>query len=259
MSDDILKQLIDLSNDLGRPELDYVMLGEGNTSARTDADSFYVKVSGAELRTATARGFVRVKFKPVIALLDMPHLEDSQIKAALTAAKMDPADPGHPSIETLLHAICLSLPGVDWVGHTHPTAINALTCSTSFEQAFGGRVFPDEIVLCGPASVLVPYADPGVPLARAVAAGIEAFVRDHGEQPRVIVLQNHGLIALGRTAQQVEEITRMAVKAARIRLGTYSAGGPRFLSQRDVDRIHTRPDEEFRRKQLGLDLRGTEG
>jgi rhamnose utilization protein RhaD (predicted bifunctional aldolase and dehydrogenase) len=258
MSDDILRQLIALSNDLGRPELDYVILGEGNTSARADADSFYVKVSGAELRTATTRGFVRVKFAPVMALLDMPGLDDKRTKAALTAAKVDPDDPGHPSIETLLHAICLGLPGVDWVGHTHPMVVNALTCSVSFEEAFGGRVFPDEIVLCGPASVLVPYTDPGVPLARAVAAGIQTFIRDYGEQPRVIVLQNHGLIALGRTAGQVEEITRMAVKAARIRLGTFSAGGPRFLSPRDVDRIHTRPDEEFRRKQLGLDLRGTD-
>ena len=33
----------------------------------------------------------------------------------------------------------------------------------------------------------------------------------------------------------------MAVKTARILLGTYAAGGPRFMSEHDVARIHTRP------------------
>ena len=44
----------------------------------------------------------------------------------------------------------------------------------------------------------------------------------------------------------------MAVKTARILLGTYAAGGPHYLSQNDVERIHTRPDEEIRRKLLKL-------
>ncbi len=64
-------------------------------------------------------------------------------------------------------------------------------------------------------------------------------------------MQNHGLIALGRTAQQVENITAMAVKTARVLLGTYVLGGPHFLTARNVDRIHTRPDELYRRKLLG--------
>jgi len=64
-------------------------------------------------------------------------------------------------------------------------------------------------------------------------------------------MQNHGLIALGRTAQQVESITAMAVKAARVLLGTYILGGPHFLAAEAVARIHTRPDELYRRKLLG--------
>ena len=44
----------------------------------------------------------------------------------------------------------------------------------------------------------------------------------------------------------------MAVKAARILLGTYAAGGPHFLSEKDVARIHTRPDELYRRQKLGV-------
>jgi rhamnose utilization protein RhaD (predicted bifunctional aldolase and dehydrogenase) len=150
----------------------------------------------------------------------------------------------------LLHAIFLKLNDVNFVGHTHPTVVNALTCSVAFESAFGGRLFPDEIVVCGIAPLLVPYTDPGVPLARKVNELVNVYIEKYNEQPKVILMQNHGLICLGRTAQQVENVTAMAVKAARVLLGAYAAGGPHFLSAQAVQRIHTRPDELYRRQTL---------
>jgi len=99
--------------------------------------------------------------------------------------------------------------------------------------------------------VVVPYTDPGLPLARKVGEMIERYLDRYGEAPKVILMQNHGVIALGRTPQQVENITAMIVKTARVLLGTYAFGGPRFLSEHDVQRIHTRPDELYRRKLLG--------
>ncbi|MGE5602025.1 MAG: class II aldolase/adducin family protein [Nitrososphaerales archaeon] len=250
MQEPILDQLVALSNELGRPELDYVILGEGNTSARAGDATFYVKGSGTQLRTINASGFARVRFEPVLAMMDKQGLTDDEVKAALTAAKVDPAEGPHPSVETLLHALCLQLPGVNFVGHTHATAVNMLTCSVGFEQAYAGRLFPDEIVSCGPAPVLVPYTDPGVPLAVEVWRRIQAHIEKYGEQPKVILIQNHGPIVLGKTPQQVLDVMAMAVKTARVLLGTFAAGGPRFLSEHDVNRIHTRPDELYRRQQL---------
>jgi rhamnose utilization protein RhaD (predicted bifunctional aldolase and dehydrogenase) len=151
-----------------------------------------------------------------------------------------------------MHAAILSLPGINFVGHTHPSAINMLTCSAAFETAVNGRIFPDEIVLCGPAPVTVPYVDPGQPLAREIKQRIELYIDTYGELPKVILLQNHGFVALAATAQQVENITAMAVKAARILVGTYALGGPHFLSAVVIDRIHTRPDEHYRQRILGL-------
>jgi len=252
MASEILRQLVALSNNLGRPELDYAIMGEGNTSARVDEGSFYVKVSGSELRTATASSFVRCSMERVLALMNVPDLDDKKTKDGLVAAKIDPADPSHPSIEALLHALCLRLPGVDFVGHTHPVAINRITCSVNFEKAFAGRLFPDEIVVCGVAPVLVPYMDPGIPLALKVGSLSQEYLDEYGEPPRIVIIQNHGLIALGRTPQQVEDLMRMEVKVARILLGTYAAGGPRFMTQHDVDRIHTRPDEAYRKQKLGI-------
>jgi rhamnose utilization protein RhaD (predicted bifunctional aldolase and dehydrogenase) len=259
MRDDVLTQLITMSNNLGDPTLDYVILGEGNVSARADADTFWMKASGTELRTIDRTGFVRVSFERVLAMLDVPDLSDEQIKQRLSEAKVDPStgsrpasdDGVRPSVETVLHAVCLNLEGVNFVVHTHPTAVNAITCSIAFETAVSGRLFPDEIVICGPAPVVVPYTDPGVPLARKVRDLIYQYIDEYHEGPRVIMMQNHGLIALGCTAQQVENITAMAVKAARVLLGTYTLGGPHFLTAGNVDRIHTRPDELYRRKLLG--------
>jgi L-ribulose-5-phosphate 4-epimerase len=113
-----------------------------------------------------------------------------------------------------------------------------------------GRLFPDEIVTCGPAPVFVPYTDPGLPLAGEVRRRILDYTDAYGERPKVIMMQNHGLVALGKSAEEVQQITAMAVKTARVILGTYALGGPHALSAEAVARIHTRPDEAYRRQLL---------
>jgi rhamnose utilization protein RhaD (predicted bifunctional aldolase and dehydrogenase) len=251
MTNEILTQLVAMSNTLGDPALDYVILGEGNTSALADADTFWVKASGKELRTVGPDDFVRVSFDRVLALLEMDVTDDDSVRAGLEAAKVDATVSARPSVETVLHALALQLQGVNFVGHTHPTAINAVTCSEAFEEAVSGRLFPDEIVVCGPAPVVVPYTDPGLPLARKVRDLVNQYVDDRREIPKAIMMQNHGFIALGQTAQQVQDITAMAVKAARVLLGTYALGGPHLLTPENVTRIHTRPDELYRREKLG--------
>lgn len=247
---EILKQLIAMSRHLGNPANDYVILSEGNTSARIDDGSFWVKASGARMEDIGPEGFVEVRFSSVLAMLESGNLSDDEIIRRLIQAKVDPSSPARPSVETVLHALALSEEGVNFVGHTHPTAINAILCSKKAKEAISGRLFPDEIVVSGPAPAYIPYTDPGVPLARKVHQVLQTYVEEYGGPPKVILMQNHGLIALGRTAQEVENITAMCVKAARILLGTYTLGGPHFLSAEAVARIHTRPDEAYRRRRL---------
>jgi rhamnose utilization protein RhaD (predicted bifunctional aldolase and dehydrogenase) len=248
----ILEQLVTMSRHLGDPALDCAILGEGNASARADAETFWVKASGVEMRTIEPGGFVRVRFDGVLALLESDNLDDAGVKAGLEAARADPAAAARPSVETVLHALALEMDSVHFVGHTHPTAVNAILCSRQAEEAIAGRLFPDEIVYCGVAPVYVPYTDPGVPLARRVRDSLARYLDDYGEVPKVILMQNHGLIALGKTALEVEQTTAMYVKAARVLLGAYALGGPHFLSPADVARIHTRPDELYRRKAWGI-------
>ena len=253
----VLQQLVDMSRRLGAPAYDYAILGEGNSSARIDADTFWVKASGAEMRTIDTDGFVQIRFDRVLSMLEHEELPDAQIKEALNAARVDPAVTAHPSVETVLHAMILQLgnryEGVDvnFVGHTHPTAVNAILCSQKADEAIAGRLFPDEIVYCGPAPVYIPYIDPGLPLARAVRDGVDRYLDEYKETPKVVLLQNHGLFALGKTASEVEDITAMYVKTCRVILGACALGGPHFMTQQAVDRIHTRPDELYRRQEWG--------
>jgi rhamnose utilization protein RhaD (predicted bifunctional aldolase and dehydrogenase) len=249
---DVLADLVAMSRRLGDPAMDYVILGEGNTSAAADTGSFFVKASGVSLRDIEAEGFVRVRRAPIIELLDRESVSDDEIRDGMLAAKVDPTSGIRPSVETLFHAYLLSLPGISYVGHTHPAPVNAILCSRNAEEAISGRLFPDEIVCCGPAPCWVPYVDPGHPLSREMRARVEGYIDEHNVPPRIILMQNHGLIALGRTPGEVESATAMYVKTARIILGAYTMGGPNFLTPEHVARIYTRPDEKYREKQIGV-------
>ena len=75
MTDDVLPRLISMSRALGDPSKDLVILGEGNCSARADAETFWVKASGSSMHGIDRSGFVRMRFEPVVALLDGHPLE----------------------------------------------------------------------------------------------------------------------------------------------------------------------------------------
>lgn len=252
-SDSILQQLVDFSRRLGEPANDYAILGEGNTSATVDDETFFVKASGAALHGIGPDGFVRVQRAPVLEMLDEEQLSDEAIRDGMMAACVDRAA-RRPSVETLFHAYFLSLPGVRFVGHTHPTPVNAILCAHGGRALLEGRIFPDEIVCCGIAPAWIPYTDPGQPLAREIRRRAHAHHDDYGVYPRVLLMENHGLIALGDTPQAVESATAMFVKTCRILLGAAALGGPRFLSEENVQRIYTRPDEKYRER--GITGRG---
>lgn len=247
---EILDQLVALSRGLARPELDIVLLGEGNTSARIDDESFFVKGSGVYMGTAGREGYVEVLFKPAVAMLDGPDLTDEQIKDFLYSCCADKSQKLKPSVETVLHAYLLTLPGISYVAHTHPTEVNKILCSKGAKAAYQGRLFPDEIVYCGVEPVFIDFVDPGIPLARALRKEVDAYLERHGLPPKVILMQNHGFIALGQTPHEVEAITMMGVKTAKVLAGTFTFGGPRYFTEENVRRIYTRPDEAYRRRHL---------
>jgi rhamnose utilization protein RhaD (predicted bifunctional aldolase and dehydrogenase) len=276
--------LVALSHQLGDPAADLVVLGEGNTSAALGDGTFLVKASGTRLGGVTGDDLVRLDHAAVLALIDDPELDehDQPGLAARLRAAAHP-DPGTDStsgtdtafgsgssgsasgaplklasIETMLHALALELPGTRVVGHTHPTAVNALLCSDRAADLVAGSLFPDQVVVCGAHALLVPYAEPGLPLARAVRRGLAGHLDRHGSPPRLIHLANHGIVALGENAAQVLAVTTMAVKAARVLSGALAVGAPRYLAPDTVARLDNRADEQHRRRVLAGSGAGAE-
>lgn len=252
---DLLDELWMLTRALGEPSRDCVIIGEGNTSARVDDDSFLIKASGQQMETIEPTGLVAVRLGPILELLSAePAPSVDQQKATARAAKLDASAPD-PSIEVTFHALLLAECNARFIAHTHPTAVVQILCSPRAAEFATRRSFPDEAVLCGPRSVFVEYADPGLPLAYAIRDGVRAYMREEGEAPRVILLQNHGLIVLGQTAREALNITMMTIKAARVFAGAAVLGGPVFLSDEDVRHIIRRPDEIYRRNQFAQTTR----
>jgi rhamnose utilization protein RhaD (predicted bifunctional aldolase and dehydrogenase) len=240
-----------LSHELGAEHRNLAILGEGNTSARVSDTTFIVKASGSCLGTLTEKDVVECRFAPLLALLDQEKISDQQIEDELFASRVDAAAK-KPSIEAVFHAWLLSLPGVQFVGHTHPVAVNQILCSPRARDFAEHRSCPDEVVCCGASSVLVPYTDPGLRLSQAIRDGTRAFVEKFGKNPRVILLENHGVITLGATPESVKSAMFMAKKAAEIFIGAAALGGPVFLSDKDVARLDNRIDEHYRQRALKM-------
>ncbi len=241
--------LVTLSHELGREARQFALLGEGNVSVRCGDGTFWVKASGSRLETLDASGVSRVRLEPVLKLLERATLSEAEVEAELVAALVDK---GHkkPSVETFMHALCLSEGGAAWVGHTHPVSVNQILCSAAGAEPFRRHIFPDAIVVCGLHPAVVPYLDPGFALARAVRDELQRFKTEYGQPPKLLLMENHGVVALGQNEAEVLNIHLMADKWAKTLLGTYALGGPKFLPDEEAARIDNRLDEHYRRLEL---------
>jgi len=250
MTNTALKNLIFMSHELGNPSYELAILGEGNSSALLNNNSFYIKASGATLQTLEESGCAFLDLQKTLDMLNSESLTDEEINEGFKNAALFDEGP-RPSIEAMMHAFLLSLPDVNFVGHTHPIAVNGILCSVNAKELVSRPLFPDQIVCCGISPVFIPYTDPGLPLAVAVKNGVKKWIDKNGMIPKAIMLQNHGLFAIGKTTSEVINCSRMWVKTARIIATAVTVGGLVTMSDEAIERIFTRPDEKFREQIIG--------
>ncbi len=251
--------LVALTNLLGEPARDLAVLAEGNTSELLDDGRLVVKASGAGLAAATAEDFVVADVDEVMAVVDDPATTQADLTAVLVANSTDRPDGAGPrrgSIETVVHAAIHSVArdagiaaNARFVGHTHPTDVVGLLASVRAEEAWTRIVYSDEAVVIG-RPLYVPYATPGLALGRVYALALREYVDTHGVLPQLILLANHGIVALAPTAAGVAAVSTMAVKGARVRTTTYAVGGVSPLSEEDVEKFFARDDIAERRANL---------
>jgi len=144
------------------------------------------------------------------------------------------------------------LPDIGFVAHAHATTVNQILCSPRARDFAVRRLLSDQAGCCGVASVFVPYIEPGLKLAQAIQRETAAFLKKHEATPRVILLQNHGIITLGKTWEAAFTLMMMSEKAAKVFVGAAALGGPVFISDEEAHKFANRPDEEYRRRMMKL-------
>jgi len=177
------------------PEL--VVWGGGNSSVKClEADHkgqrtrvMYIKGSGSDMRTIERKHFTRLRLDDLLLLQKRESMTDEAMVEYLGQAMMGGNQP-RPSIETLLHAFVPH----DHVYHSHADAITSLT-DTPDSKALIAKLFREELAL-------IPYTRPGFTLSKWVAAIARSRLDLKG-----VILDKHGLITWGKTAQEAYERT----------------------------------------------------
>ncbi|NMA43465.1 MAG: class II aldolase [Oligosphaeraceae bacterium] len=190
----LLNTITQLSHEFGSDE--YVKAGGGNTSCKTD-DTLWVKPSGTTLAALTPQGFVAMDRARLSELYGAQTPSDATAREELVknimAAAVKPETPGRASVEAPLHDSLTAR----FVVHTHPMAVNGMTCAVGGSAAVM-RLFPD--------ALWVPYTDPGYTLCMVVREAIRDYQSQHGCEPGLIFLENHGVFVSGDTAEEVRAL-----------------------------------------------------
>jgi rhamnose utilization protein RhaD (predicted bifunctional aldolase and dehydrogenase) len=205
-----LKTIVELSHEFGT--VDYVKGGGGNTSVK-NATTLWVKPSGTTLAGLTEETFVamnRAKINELYAVATPKEAaaREELVKNLMAAAVVvPPADPpgrknsaGRPSVEAPLHNVFEA----KFVVHTHPCAVNGLTCAKGGEAACK-KLFPE--------ALWVEYIDPGYTLCMEVRKHIEAYKTEYGKEPALLVLKNHGIFIAADTAAEIRALYTRVMNA----------------------------------------------
>ena len=191
-----LDELIMLARHYGR-DPDFSRAGGGNASAKVDG-VLYIKPSGVALATLAPDDLVPLDIATLRAALEADAAEGAApgtdpVMDVAAAARLAAAGGRRPSVELLFHAL---LPE-RFVLHTHPVPIGSITCASD-GAALAERLFADR-------ALWVPYIDPGLPLARAIARARRVFTERTGRPaPALTLMQNHGIIVAADSVAEIE-------------------------------------------------------
>ena len=226
--------LVALGRALGAHPLRLTLHGEGSCAAKVSDTRFLVSEERARLATLTDRELVAVDSKKELKLLETEGEAEADDEEEGTLIKEEKPQ---PSLDSSIYAYAFTFEGVLFAAHTQPVEVNQILCSPRARQFSDRRTYYEEIIACGASSVLVPYMDAGLPLGREVKRKIVLWRDRYKIAPKLILVQNHGMIVLGATAAEVLRTIDMTVKAAQIFTGAAMLGGPVFLTPSNVLQI----------------------
>lgn len=177
----MLKDFIQISQYAGQ-RFDLTQANGGNSSFKS-GNNIFIKSSGYYLSDINENeGFAKLKLSPLQEFFRTTPSSPEKLKQCITENLISG---NYPSIEIGLHVILGKL-----VLHTHPLAVNALTCHKDWQKILT-TLFAE--------AILIPYATPGLALCQNIASAIQHLKLDV-TQTLIFFLQNHGLIISGNSA-----------------------------------------------------------
>lgn len=203
---------------------------EGNVSKKIN-DTFLIKSSGTSLGTLT-------QDEIILCDKDGTQLNNFNHK---------------PSIETGFHSWALKFPSINFVAHTHPTNTLKILCSQFIYEFANCRLFPDQVVFNWKRSCIVPYAHPGYELMNAIKLSVDEFLSNETNIfPKLILLQNHGIICVGTSYKECVIASEICEKSAEIFMGAIRTKRINYLSKSDIDKILDDKNEIYRARLLSI-------
>ena len=219
----IEKQLIKLSKKISK----YCVGMEGNISGKID-DGLLIKASGQRLSELSKSSLVKFD-------LDGNQLSNLSKRG---------------SMELGFHTFLLKFDNINFISHTHPSNTVKILCSKYSSLFSDNRLFPDQVIYNGEKSCLVPYAKPGEELTKIIEECVNKFIENEGYFPKLILLENHGIIACGKTIDECVIISEICEKSAKIFLGAVLLGDIKFLSNSETNDLINDIKEKYRQELL---------
>lgn len=213
-------QLITLSHAVSK----FTVGMEGNVSARINEQEFLIKASGTCLDTLATNDLV-------LCNNDGKQLSNFTKK---------------PSIETSFHAWFYHTFDINYIAHTHPTNTLKILCSSMANKFSIVRLFPDQVVFNGKISCVIPYAHPGECLMTQIEKHVENFLKKENFFPKLILLENHGIICTGSTTKECIIQSEICEKAAEVFIGSINLGMLNTLSDESIEKIKVDKNEIYR-------------
>lgn len=192
-----------------------LVVGAGGNLSMRDGDYMLISPSGFDLKEIKKEQWVKV------------NIETGEVQGEL-----------RPSSEVLMHLVCFrENPSINAVLHAHPTFSVGVSSAGKEIPA----LFPDF-----PAMVKkVSYIDYVIPTTEVLADEVVKHVESDA-----IILRNHGVITLGKTMKEAYFFMQLTEESAKVYTISQIFGGPRVLTEQEVEELRNLNAEHYRSKLL---------
>lgn len=196
-----LHELVWLCQKIGR-KIDYVQGGGGNISVKLDSQYMAIKASGFRLDQVTEEdGYVIVEYQKIKSFyenVNLSQVKDYEKESSEVVQKSVLSFPGRvlrPSVEVGFHSILDR-----YVIHSHSVYANILACSHEGRQLCY-QIFKNENFNF----IWISYINPGFSLTIEIANQLRSLPAED-KRPKVIFMENHGLIVSSDNMQETYEV-----------------------------------------------------